>query len=147
MIPVAWCGSIDRLYGRRRSKFLYRRVDARAACYSLFDLDALHFLLDAEVEARAACYNLFALDALHVLEDAEELRSALNENYEQDNEKLRLRLSTRQKKKRRKSKELPRRQWTLLSTFSSDVVSLKGKPKMGFDLLQTLKEALDVMTS
>ena len=123
MIAVAWCGSIDRLSGRRRSRFLFRRVDARAACYSLF-----------------------ALDALHVLQDAEELRSALRENYYQDNEKLRLRLSTRQKKKRRKGKELPRRQELLLSAFPSDVVSLKGKSKTGFGLLQTLKELLEIVT-
>ena len=122
MISVAWCGSIDQLSGRRRSKFLYRRV-----------------------EARAACYTLFALDSLHVLQDAEELRSALRENYEQDNEKLRLRLSTREKKKRRKGKELPLRQAQLLSTFASDVVPLKGKPKMGFDLLQTLKEMWEII--
>ena len=93
------------------------------------------------------CSTLFELDALHVLEDAEELRSAFWENYEQDREKLRLRLSTRQKKKQRKGKELPDRQWRLLSTFASDVVSLKGKPKMGFGLLQTLKEVLEIMTS
>ena len=92
------------------------------------------------------CSTLFALDSLHVLEDAEELRSALRENYEQDNEKLRLRLSTRQKKKRRKGKDLPDRQYRLLSVFASDVVSLKGKPKMGFDLLQTLKEVLEIVT-
>ena len=122
MIPDAWCGSIDRLSGCRRSKFLFRRVDARVACDSLF-----------------------ALDALHVLEDAEELRSALRENYEQDNEKLKLRLSTRQKKKRRKGKDLPLRQAYLLSVFASDVVSLKGKPKMGFDLLQTLKEMWEII--
>ena len=124
MIPVAWCGSIDRLYGCHRSKFLFRRVEARAACSTLFDRDALHFLLDAE-----------------------ELRSAYWENYEQDNEKLLLRLSTRQKKKRRKGKELPRRQRQLLSVFASDIVSLKGKPKTGFDLLQTLKEVWEIMTS
>ena len=124
MIPVAWCGSIDRLSGRRRSKFLFRRVEARVACYNLFALDALHFLLDAE-----------------------DLRSALDKNYEQDKEKLFLRLSTRQKKKRRKGKELPLRQTQLLSNFASDVVSLKGKPKTGFDLLQTLKEVLEIMTS
>ena len=124
MISVAWCGLIDGLSGRRRSKFLLRRV-----------------------EARAVCYNLFALDSLHVLKDAEELRSALDKNYEQDREKLILRLSTRQKKKRRKGKELPFRQRLLLSTFASDVVSLKGKPKTGFDLLQTLKEVLNIMTS
>ena len=123
MIPVAWCGSIDRLSGRRRSKFLFRRVEARANCYNLFALDALHFLLDAE-----------------------ELRSAFHENYEQDKEKLFLRLSTRQKKKRRKGKELSDRQDLLLSTFPSDAVSLKGKPKMGFDLLQTLKEMWEIMT-
>ena len=124
MIPVAWCGSIGRLSGRRRSKFLFRRV-----------------------EARIQCYTLFALDALHVLQDAEELRSALRENYEQDKEKLILRLSTRQKKKRRKGKELPRRQRALLSAFpSSDVVSLKGKPKTGFELLQTLKEMWEIVT-
>ena len=121
---MAWCGSIDRLSGRRRSKFLFRRVEARANCYNLFALDALHFLLDAE-----------------------ELRSAFHENYEQDKEKLFLRLSTRQKKKRRKGKELPLRQTQLLSNFASDVVSLKGKPKTGFDLLQTLKEVLEIMTS
>ena len=124
MIPVAWCESIDKLSGRRRSKFLYRRV-----------------------EARAACYNLFALDSLHVLQDAEELRSAFHDNYEQDDEKLRLRLSTRQKKKQRKGKNLPDRQYQLLSTFPSDDVSLKGKPKMGFDLLHTLKEVWEIMTS
>ena len=123
MIPVAWCGSIGRLSGRRRSKFLFRRV-----------------------EARIQCYTLFALDALHVLQDAEELRSALRENAKQDKEKLRLRLSTRQKKKRRKGKDLPDRQYRLLSVFASDVVSLKGKPKMGFDLLQTLKEVLEIVT-
>ena len=93
------------------------------------------------------CSSLFELDALHVLKDAEELRSAFWENYYQDYEKLRLRLSTREKKKRRKGKELPLRQARLLSAFSSEVVSLKGKPKTGFDLLQTLKEVLDVMTS
>ena len=93
------------------------------------------------------CSTLLDLDALHVLNDAEELRSAFWENYEQDYEKLRLRLSTRQKKKRRKGKELPDRQAQLLSAFSSDVVSLKGKPKTGFELLRTLKEVLDVMTS
>ena len=98
------------------------------------------------VEARFACYGLFALDSLHVLQYAEELRSALRENYEQDREKLFLRLSTRQKKKRRKGKELPRRQTRLLATFASDVVSLKGKPKMGFELLQTLKELLENVT-
>ena len=90
---------------------------------------------------------MFDLDALHFLEDAEELRSALRENYEQDHEKLRLRLSTRQKKKRRKGKDLPLRQTQLLSTFASDTVSLKGKPKTGFDLLQTLKEMWEIMTS
>ena len=124
MIPVAWCGSIDRLSGCRRSTFLYRKV-----------------------EARAACYNLFALDALHVLQDAEELRSAFYENYEQDWQKLFLRLSTRQKKKRRKGKELPERQHLLLASFASDVVSLKVKPKTGFGLLQTLKEVWEIMTS
>ena len=77
---------------------------------------------------------------MHVLKDAEELRSALVKNYEQDREKLKLRLSTRQKKKRRKGKELPHRQDQLLTSFASDVVPLKGKPKTGFDLLQTLKE-------
>ena len=123
MIPVACCGSIDQLSGCRRSKFLYRRV-----------------------EAKAACYTLFALDSLHFLNDAEELRSALRENAKQDDEKLFLRLSTRQKKKRRKGKELPFRQMLLLSNFASDVVSLKGKPKMGFALLQTLKEVLEIMT-
>ena len=124
MIPVACCGSIDQLSERRRSKFLFRRVEARIQCYTLFDLDSLHFLGDAE-----------------------ELRSALRENYEQDREKLILRLSTRQKKKRRKGKELPDRQFNLLSVFASDVVSLKGKPKTGFDLLQTLKEVLEIVTS
>ena len=124
MIPVAWCGSIDRLSGHRRSKFLFRRV-----------------------EARIQCYTLFALDSLHVLGGAEELRSALRENAKQDNEKLMLRLSTRQKKKRRKGKELPFRQRLLLSVFASDVVPLKGKPKTGFDLLQTLKEMWQIMTS
>ena len=123
MIPVALCGSNCQLSGRRRSKFLFRRVEARVACYSLFALDSLHFLLDAE-----------------------ELRSAFHENYEQDNEKLILRLSTREKKKRRKGKELPFRQRALLSIFASDVVALKGKPKMGFDLLQTLKEVLEIVT-
>ena len=120
MIPVARRGSIDQLSGRRRSKFLFRRVDAKVACA-----------------------NLFALDALHVLKDAEELRSALRENYEQDNEKLRLRLSTRQKKKRRKGKDLPLQQRAFLSNLPSEV----GKPKTGFDLLQTLKEVLEIMTS
>ena len=124
MIPVAWCGSICRLSGCRRSKFLYRRFEARIACYGLFALDALHFLLDAE-----------------------ELRSALRENYKQDNEKLLLRLSTRQKKKRRKGKELPYRQRQLLGTFASDTVSLKGKPKTGFDLLETLKKVLEIFTT
>ena len=124
MIPVAWCGSIDKLSGRRRSKFLFRRIEARVVCSTLFDLDALH-----------------------VLKDAEELRSALRENYEQDREKLILRLSTRQKKKRRKGKELPRRQRVLLGAFPSDVVSLKGKPKTGFGLLHTLKEMWEIMTS
>ena len=113
MVPVAWRGSIDRRSGRCRSRFLSRRVEARVACSTLFDLDALHFLLDAE-----------------------ELRSAYSENYEQDNEKLFLRLSTREKKKRRKGKKLPFRQWELLTTFASDVVSLKGKQMTGFDLLQ-----------
>ena len=122
MIPVAWCGSIDRRSGRRSSKFLFRRV-----------------------EARIQCYTLFALDSLHVLGGAEELRSALYENYKQDNEKLILRLSTRQKKKQRKGKELPLRQFNLLSVFASDIVSLKGKPKMGFDLLQTLKELWEII--
>ena len=124
MIPVAWCGSIERFSGRRRSKFLFRRVEARVVCTTLFELDALH-----------------------VLQDAEELRSAFHENYYQDREKLVLRLSTRQKKKRRKGKELPLRQTQLLSTFASDVVSLKGKPKTGFDLLQTLKELWEIVTS
>ena len=99
------------------------------------------------MEARIQCYTLFALDALHVLKDAEELRSAYWENYEQDKEKLRFRLSTREKKKQRKGKKLPRRQRQLLNVFPSDVVSLKGKPKMGFDLLQTLKEVWEIMTS
>ena len=121
---MAWCGSIDQLSERRRSKFLFRRVDARFGCN-----------------------NLFALDALHVLKDAEELRSALLENYEQDWQKLFFRLSTRQKKKRRKGKDLPLRQTQLLSAFPSDVVSLKGKPKTGFDLLQTLQEVWEIMTS
>ena len=124
MISGACCGSIDRRSGFRRSKFLYRRVDARAACGSLF-----------------------ALDSLHVLQDAEELRSALRENSEQDWQKLRLRLSTREKKKQRKGKELPRRQRQLLNVFASDIVSLKGKPKTGFDLLQILKEVLEIVTS
>ena len=116
------CGPIDRFSGRRRSKFLFRRV-----------------------EARVNCYSVFALDALHVLRDAEELRSALRENYEQDEEKLFLRLSTREKKKRRKGKELPLRQTRLLSNFPSDTVSLKGKPKTGFGLLQTLKEMWEII--
>ena len=120
MIPVAWCGSIDRLYGRRRSKFLFRRVEARIECYTLFALDSLHFLLDAE-----------------------ELRSAFLENYKQDNEKLFLRLSTRQKKKRRKGKDLPLQQRAFLSNLPSEV----GKPKTGFDLLQTLKELWEIVTS
>ena len=124
MIPVAWRESIYRVSGCRRSKFLYRRVEARIECYSLFALDSLHFLLDAEV-----------------------LRSAFYENYEQDWQKLRLRLSTRQKKKQRKGKELPFRQTQLLSVFASDVVPLKGKPKTGFDLLQTLKELWEIVTS
>ena len=93
------------------------------------------------------CSTLFDLDALHFLEDAEELRSALHENFQQDNEKLQLRLSTREKKKRRKGKNLPLRQSQLLSIFASDVVSLKGKPMTGFDLLQTLKEMWEIMTS
>ena len=122
MIPVAWCGSIGQLSGRHRSKFLFRRV-----------------------EARAACYSVFALDALHVLQDAEELRSAFWENYEQDWQKLVLRLSTRQKKKRRKGKELSDRQFNLLSNFASDIVSLKGKPMTGFRLLQTLKEVWGII--
>ena len=92
------------------------------------------------------CSTLFALDSLHVLQDAEELRSAYYENYVQDREKLILRLSTRQKKKRRKGKDLPLRQTQLLSTFASDVVPLKGKPKMGFDLLQTLQELWEIVT-
>ena len=96
------------------------------------------------MEARAACYSVFALDSLHFLEDAEELRSALRENHEQDREKLFLRLSTRQKKKQRKGKMLPLRQRALLSTFASDIVSLKGKSKKGFDLLQTLKEMWEI---
>ena len=87
------------------------------------------------------------LDALHVLQDAEELRSSLLENFEQDEEKLILRLSTRQKKKRRKGKELPDRQRQLLSAFASDIVMLMGKPKTGFDLLQTLQEVLEIVTS
>ena len=90
---------------------------------------------------------MFALDSLHVLKDAEELRSTYYENYYQDIEKLLLRLSTRQKKKRRKGKELPLRQRQLLSTFASDVVPLKGKQKTGFGLLQTLKEVLEIVTS
>ena len=123
MIPVACCGSIGRRSGRCRSRFLFRRVEARVACSSLFDLDALHFLLGAE-----------------------ELRSAFWENYVQDREKLILRLSTRQKKKRKKGKELPLRQDLLLSAFASDIVSLKGKPKIGFGLLQTLKEMWEIVT-
>ena len=122
MISVAWRGSIDRRSGRCRSRLLFRRVEARAVCYNLFAFDSLHFLLDAE-----------------------ELRSAFHENYKQDNEKLFLRLSTRQKKKRRKGKELQLRQFNLLSNFASDVVSLKGKPKTGFDLLQTLKEMWEII--
>ena len=122
MIPVAWCGSIYRLSGRRRSKFLFRRVDARAACNSLFELDSLHFL-----------------------KDAEELRSAFHENYYQDYEKLLLRLSARQKKKQRKGKELPHRQRLLLASFPSDAVPLEGKPKTGFGLLQTLKEMWEII--
>ena len=122
MIPVAWCGLVDRLSGRRRSKFLFRRVEARVACYNVSALDSLHFLLGAE-----------------------ELRSAFYENYEQDWQKLLLRLSTRQKKKRRKGKQLPRRQWALLTAFASDIVSLKGKPKTGFDLLQALKEMWEII--
>ena len=35
----------------------------------------------------------------------------------------------------------------LLSAFPSDIVSLKGKPKTGFDLLQTLQEVWEIMTS
>ena len=124
MVPVACRGSIDRRSGRCRSRFLSRRVEARVACSTLFDLDALHFLLDAE-----------------------ELRSAYSENYAQDNEKLFLRLSTREKKKRRKGKKLPFRQWELLTTFASDVVSLKGKQMTGFDLLQTLKEMWEIIVT
>ena len=81
-----------------------------------------------------------------MLQDAEGLRSPLRENYKQDDEKLRLWLSTREKKKRRKGKELSDRQDQLLAAFASDVVSLKGKPKTGFDLLQNLKEVLDSVT-
>ena len=92
------------------------------------------------------CSSLFELDALHVLKDVEELSSAFHENFKQDAEKLLLRLSTRQKKKRRKGKELSDRQYWLLSVFASDIVSLKGKPKMGFDLLQTLKEVLEIVS-
>ena len=124
MIPAAWSGSLHQLSGRRRSKFLFRRV-----------------------EARVNCNTLFALDGLHVLEDAEELRSALHENYYEDMEKLVLRLSTRQEKKRRKGKQLPLRQGLLLTTFPSDVVALKEKRKTGFDLILTLKEVLEIMTS
>ena len=69
----------------------------------------------------------------------------MRENYEKDREKLILRLSTREKKKLRKGKKLPLRQRQLLDTFSSDVVSLKGKPKTGFGLLQTLKEVWEII--
>ena len=124
MVPVACRGSIDRRSGRCRSRYLSRRVEARVACSTLFDLDALHVLMDAE-----------------------ELRAVYWENYEQDWQKLILRLSTRQKKKRRKGKDLPLRQAQLLSVFPSDIVSLKGKPKTGFGLLQTLKEVLEIVTS
>ena len=99
------------------------------------------------MEARVNCNGLFALDALHILKGAEGLRHAYYENYEQDIEKLRLRLSTRQGKKRRKGKELSLRQRLLLSSFPSDAVSLKGKSKMGLDLIQVLKEVLEMMTS
>ena len=94
-----------------------------------------------------ACNSLFALDALHVLQEAEEIRAALRENYEQDMETLRLRLSKRQEERRRKGKSLPDRQEHLLAAFPSDAVSLKGNSKMGFDLIQVLKEVLDMMTS
>ena len=90
---------------------------------------------------------MFALDSFHFLEDAEELRSAFHENYEKDKEKLRLRLSTRQKKKQGKGKELPLRKTQLLSTLPSDVVSLKRKPKTGFELLQALKEMWQILKS
>ena len=91
--------------------------------------------------------TLLDLDALHVLHEAKELESALLKNYEKDNEKFRLWLSTREKKKLRKGKELPLQQEQLLSNFPTETVSLKGKPKMGFDLLQTLQELLDIMAS
>ena len=122
MIPVAWCGSIDRLSGRRRSKFLFRRV-----------------------EARLTCGSLFGLDALHVLEDAEELRSALRENYMQDREKLRLRLSARQEKKRRKGKNLPDGQWVLLSAFLFISPSLSVEKNTGFDLIRAMNDFFSKM--
>ena len=77
----------------------------------------------------------------------EELRSAFLENYERDAEKLILRLSTREKKKERKGKKLPLRQEQLLTAFASEAVSLKGKAKTGFGLIQTLKEVMEMVTS
>ena len=71
----------------------------------------------------------------------------MDKNHKQDREKLILRLSTRQEKKRRKGKELSLRQELVLSTFASDAVPLKGEPKMGFDLILTVKEVLEIMTS
>ena len=85
---------------------------------------------------------------MHVLLDAEELRLAFNENYVEDGEKLMLRLSIRKEKKRRKGKVLTFRQLNLLAAFPSRVVPLKkGEPKMGFDLILTLQEVLEMMMS
>ena len=39
---------INRLTEPHRSKFLFRRVEARLSCKYLFELDALHVILDAE---------------------------------------------------------------------------------------------------
>ena len=109
-----------------RSKFLFRRV-----------------------EARLACRYLFELDALHVISDAEELKSALSEKNDLDEERLYVRLSRRAEKKRKRGKRLPTRQRQVLVPIAGrwenkDIFS-EGL-RLGTDLTRILAEKITFLT-
>ena len=92
-----------------------------------------------------ACYSLLALDALHVLKDSGELRSVLLENFKQDMVELRLRLTSRQEKKRRKGKNLPDGQWVLLGAFPFISPSLSVEKNTGFGLIRAMNDFFSKM--
>ena len=92
------------------------------------------------MEAKAICVGMFELDALHVLD--EELNPTLHENLHQERERLHARLSSREQKKRKKGKRLPRLQRLLFGCYVSSLDTLKREPRLGNDLMLNLEEII-----